>query len=219
VITLLWRYSALAALVLLVMAGTGPSAPARAGSPQGTVAQAETDQENLTANPAASSGSCGVFRWSVKTGTDAAAASVSQSSTTPTTIAAQDAIPQPGSLPSASRLAPVETTVYSIDATLTLYKLETDSDYHLVASDGSGHTMIAEIPDPACVGSGSPFAASVRSARSMFDARFTATSTFQTAGVPVHIRGAGFWDEIHGQTGVAPNGIELHPILGISLGG
>jgi hypothetical protein len=23
----------------------------------------------------------------------------------------------------------------------------------------------------------------------------------------------GFWDEIHGQTGVAPNGIELHPVL------
>ena len=27
------------------------------------------------------------------------------------------------------------------------------------------------------------------------------------------MRGVGFWDEIHGQTGVAPNGIELHPVL------
>jgi hypothetical protein len=27
------------------------------------------------------------------------------------------------------------------------------------------------------------------------------------------IKGVGFWDEIHGQTGVAPNGIELHPVL------
>jgi len=27
------------------------------------------------------------------------------------------------------------------------------------------------------------------------------------------VTGVGFWDEIHGQTGVAPNGIELHPVL------
>lgn len=29
----------------------------------------------------------------------------------------------------------------------------------------------------------------------------------------VIITGVGFWDIIHGQTGVAPNGIELHPVL------
>ena len=29
----------------------------------------------------------------------------------------------------------------------------------------------------------------------------------------VRVRGVGFWDEVHGQTGVAPNGIELHPVL------
>jgi hypothetical protein len=33
----------------------------------------------------------------------------------------------------------------------------------------------------------------------------------------VRLTGVGFWDEIHGQTGVAPNGIELHPVL--SFGG
>ena len=27
------------------------------------------------------------------------------------------------------------------------------------------------------------------------------------------IRGVGFFDFLHGQTGVAPNGIELHPVL------
>lgn len=27
------------------------------------------------------------------------------------------------------------------------------------------------------------------------------------------IRGIGFFDFLHGQTGVAPNGIELHPVL------
>jgi hypothetical protein len=29
----------------------------------------------------------------------------------------------------------------------------------------------------------------------------------------VTITGVGFWDILHGQTGVAPNGIELHPVL------
>jgi hypothetical protein len=30
------------------------------------------------------------------------------------------------------------------------------------------------------------------------------------------ITGVGFFDLLHGQTGVAPNGIELHPVLGFS---
>jgi hypothetical protein len=28
--------------------------------------------------------------------------------------------------------------------------------------------------------------------------------------------GVAFWDYFHGQTGVAPNAIELHPILGFA---
>ena len=30
------------------------------------------------------------------------------------------------------------------------------------------------------------------------------------------VTGVGFFDVIHGQTGVAPNGIELHPVLRLS---
>jgi hypothetical protein len=212
----LW-YLALTALVLIAVAAPGPSAPIKASAPRGTVAQAETDQEDVTASARAAAGSCGVWRWSVKTGTDADAGKVTQSSTTPATVASMGSVAQPGTLPSNNRVSPVETTVYSIDATLTVYKLETDSDYHLVMSDGAGHTMIVEIPDPACVGSGSPFSSSISNARTTFKSRYTPTSTFRTANVPVHVRGVGFWDEIHGQNGVAPNGVELHPILDISF--
>ncbi len=35
--------------------------------------------------------------------------------------------------------------------------------------------------------------------------------------VYVTVQGVAFFDLIHGQTGVAPNGIELHPILHIDL--
>lgn len=31
----------------------------------------------------------------------------------------------------------------------------------------------------------------------------------------IQVSGVGFFDELHGQTGVAPNGIELHPVLSI----
>jgi hypothetical protein len=81
------------------------------------------------------------------------------------------ALPQPSSLPASNRLQPTETTVYVVDATLTEYKLETDSDYHLVIKDASGNTMIVEIPSPSCVGSGSPFASKIGVSRSTFDAK------------------------------------------------
>src|SRR5262249_36007381 len=80
-------------------------------------------------------------------------------------------------------------------------------------------TMIAEIPDPACVGSGSPLAASITKSRAEFDAKFTPTGSFQTANVPVTVTGVGFFDFQHGQTGVAPNAIELHAVLDVQFGG
>ena len=75
--------------------------------------------------------------------------------------------------------------------------------------------MIAEIPDPVCVGAGSPFAPGIQNARSEFDARYTPTTSFQVANIPVEVMGVGFFDFQHGQTGVAPNGIELHPVLDV----
>ena len=173
---------------------------------------------DLRAVPASSTGSCGVFRWSVKTGTDADAGKVNLNATTPTTIATQTAITAPGSLPSNNRISPVETTIFSVDATMVEFGLAADSDYHVAISDGNGHSMITEIPDPACVGAGSPFAAGITNARNEFNARFNPSTTFQQTSVPVHIRGVGFWDTVHGQSFVAPNGIEIHPVLDITFG-
>jgi hypothetical protein len=158
---------------------------------------------------------CGVERWSVKTGTDADVTVVNTSVATNTTIANMRALTAPGTLPANNRVQPTETTVFVINATLTQYKLETDSDYHVVIQDASGNTMITEIPSPSCVGAGSPFATAISSARSKFDAQLHPTSSFQTANIPVQIKGVGFFDFLHGQTGVAPNGIELHPVLDI----
>src|SRR5262249_198718 len=125
------------------------------------------------------------------------------------------ALAAPNPIPANNRVSPTETTQWVINATLTKYKLESDSDYHLVIADASGNTMIVEIPSPSCVGAGSPFFAGLQNARSEFDARFTATTSFQPTSPPVQIKGVGMFDFLHGQTGVAPNGIELHPVLDV----
>lgn len=100
----------------------------------------------------------------MKTGTDADADQIALQSTTPTSIAALDGLTAPASLPASTRVQPTETTVFQVHATLTQYKIEADSDYHLVLSDGAGHTMIGEILDPSCVGSASPLRGSSRRA-------------------------------------------------------
>jgi hypothetical protein len=123
---------------------------------------------------------CGVERWTVKTGTDSDASQVHLTAApTPTTISDLISVTPPHPIPKTRRVAPTETTVWTVDALLTDYKIEDsptsgDSDYHLVLKDEEGNTMVAEIPSPDCVGPGSPFAARIRSARGKFDAKLTA---------------------------------------------
>ena len=161
---------------------------------------------------------CGVERWSIKTGTDSGASAINLSTYVSYTIYNMLQSAKPATLPANSRIAPRETTQYSLSGTLTKYAKEGDSDYHLVIQDSAGRTMIVEIPAPNCVGAGSPFGPGVTNARRQFDARFTATTTFKTTSTPVTVRGVGFWDFLHGQTGVAPNGIEIHSVLNITFG-
>ena len=171
-----------------------------------------------TATPTPSSTpDCGVERWAIKTGTDADAVLVDLNSPQATTIATMRSWPAPMPIPTNNRVSFYETTLWVINGTLTRYKLEDDSDYHLVISDDAGNTFITEIPSPGCVGATSPFRAGIVNARAQFDSRFTATSNFQTASVAVQLKGVGMFDFLHGQTGVAPNGIELHPVIDISF--
>ena len=158
---------------------------------------------------------CGVERWAIKTGTDAEAKAISLTAPTAVTIAALRAKAKPSSYPS-SRIGPVEKTLYQLDATLTKYKAESDGDLHLVLQDAAGRTLIVEIPDPACMGS-SPWKASVTAARKTFTARYAPTSSFKTTSKHILVRGVGFFDKLHGQTGVAPNGIELHAVTGLAF--
>src|SRR5438309_10264615 len=118
---------------------------------------------------------CGVERWSVKTGTDADVGLVNLNSSTNTTIAALRAPAAPNPIPDNNRVSPWEATEWVLNATLTQYKLEIDSDYHLVLQDSGGPTMIVEIPPPTCAAAGSPFLAGITNARTAWHRRFTST--------------------------------------------
>jgi hypothetical protein len=109
--------------------------------------------------------------------------------------------------------------VFQVSATLLRVKMEADSDFHLVLSDSGGRTVIAEIPAPQCTGSNDPFLPKISYARRVFTARFHPTDVWQWGSWPVVVTGIGFFDFPHGQSGVAPNAIELHPVLNIKLGG
>ena len=156
---------------------------------------------------------CGTERWPVKVGDDPDAGQVDIKVSQPTTIATLDALPAPVTRPEDSRTGATERTVFVLEATLYAYKLETDGDYHLALRGPGGQTLIAEIPDPACVGASSPFLADVRKARAEFDQRLKAYRRFRHANLKVRVTGVGFFDFDHHQRGVAPNAIEFHPIL------
>jgi hypothetical protein len=161
---------------------------------------------------------CGTERWSVKTGTDPDVGLVDLSNPLFGSINRLCTWPRPSSVPPNNRIPPFETRAYVVLVTLTQYKLESDADYHLVLVDGQGNSLIGEIPDPACVGSTSPFKNFITTARNQFKAKFTNISTsWHYTNTTAMVMGVGFFDFVHGQTGHAPNYVELHPVLDIQF--
>jgi hypothetical protein len=208
------RAAGTVALLAAAMVGTGtaghfvdqPTSVNRAG-----VLDAES-----THSTAAGLG-CGKERWDVKTLTDSSANQVDLAPR-PTTVADLVAAPVPANN-DGPRTTGLETETFQVTAMLTGYKEEADSDYHLVLDDGNGHTMIAEIPAPGCA-MDSRVVAQITKARDDFeavhppqDACFKCLSEMDT------LTGVAFFDRLHGQTGVAPNGIELHPVLSFAPAG
>jgi hypothetical protein len=136
-----------------------------------------------------------------------------------TTIADLSAITAPANPDryQSKRFSPTETTVFSLDAIMTVIKHEGDGDYHIVLRDGPA-TMIVEAPDPACAVN-SHVRQVITAVRADIDRHFGSAIVRRRGGlsVPVSVSGIGFFDRLHGQEGVAKNGIELHPLLSIDF--
>ena len=169
----------------------------------------------------------GVERWPVKTGTDGDVATVV---TTPlqTTVADLVVIVRPDDMPllslnpiyQSARSTIAERQMYVVDCEITGYRLEGDGDYHVVIRDDMNNMMIVEIPDgtdDAYVDPSSPFKAGIVAARQAFDGTFTVDRAMKATAQKARITGVGFFDKAHGQIGLAPNGIELHPVVDIQF--
>jgi hypothetical protein len=140
---------------------------------------------------------CGVERWAVKTLQDRPHLLPARK----TTIRFLITRPAPSHL-SDTRL-PFEHHVFTVIAPVVLVRPEDDSDLHVVLQHGGNH-MIAEAPSPSCDKHATPTRRrQMRVARN--NVRLCARA---------RVTGVAFFDFDHGQTGVAPNAIELHPILG-----
>jgi hypothetical protein len=112
----------------------------------------------------------------------------------------------------------VEESVYTVDGFLVGYTLAADSDFHAVIRDAAGETLIIEFPNPGCL-QGSKVIQQAIAARTRFLQLIgtlpTSHFVFLPKAIRVRVTGVAFFDRIHGQDGVAPNGIELHPVIGI----
>jgi Secretion system C-terminal sorting domain len=156
----------------------------------------------------------GVERWSVKVLVDAQANTVNY---TPiqSSIASLVTLTTPTPSASMARYAGVEDKTYTVTCNIYTKRDEDDNDYHLVLSDGT-NTIIGEVPDPVC-----SQAASSAHVNEYISARNFVNTYIPTPGTvyphigQVVVTGVAFVDPPHGQSGKAPNNLELHPILNI----
>lgn len=100
---------------------------------------------------------------------------------------------------------------------------EDDKDMHLVIADPRiGGSMIVEIPHASCTTDADPARqAQMEKASDALNSACGGLPSLKSRKVvtlrgKVTLTGVGFFDVIHGQGGVATNGIELHPILSFS---
>lgn len=166
---------------------------------------------------ASTSAVCGVERWPIKTLSDPDVGAVNFRPKL-TTVGALRSKRAPRVGYSTPRIHGVETTTYRVRARLIEYAVEDDRDIHLVISAPSNmaKTMIVEFPDPTCPGArDSRKKSAMGRARAALVAACGAPSTsFHELRGKATITGVGFFDVKHGQSGLAPNAIELHPVLG-----
>ena len=160
---------------------------------------------------------CGHWRWLVKTGADADRRKVHRR-VMMVTVRYLRTRPMPSSYPRDRRIRPTELHIFQIDRVrLVAFREEDDSDYHLIIKDGAGRSMIAEIPAPGCVTSKSLWRKDIESVRAYFNHHYAVTRYWKNVHAIIDIRGLGFFDELHGQAGVAPNGVELHPVIWMKI--
>ena len=169
----------------------------------------------------------GTFRWPVKTMTDPAArGSWASARPTVTTIhALVHRRDRPRRLVATTpRQRGAERTIFRVRARLVAAQANAsptgDGDIRLVIADPTtGESMVAAFPDPTCApASHSPKRSQMSLARVSFIARcqFPPLGRYATLHGAATVTGVGFYAAKGNGRGAAPNGIELHPVLGFT---
>lgn len=156
----------------------------------------------------------GEERWDIKTLTDNSASEVNYF---PLEASVEDLTNIPLPEVKIGRHTPrqeEEKQVYQVKAIVKDYFKEADGDIHVILQDPEQPeiTMIAEMPDCSCAAiQSSEHLEEIKRARAAFQAMHKA----DIVGHTFIFTGVTFFDIKHSkpQRGVAPNGIELHPVL------
>lgn len=168
---------------------------------------------------------CGTERWSVKTLGDgfdpSAQLAIIRTQAQGRAVAELRALTPPERWTEELPRLDGERAVVKLDALLLGGKLEDDEDLHLVIADEqTGATMVAEVPADGCLDGAPEMARSlIAGARKAVLAVMPLRPRYRKLRTPrkVTVTGVVFFDKLHGQTGVAPNGVELHPLLEVKF--
>jgi hypothetical protein len=195
-----------------IIAALGLTRQQKVHSQSNLVVAANTDDDE-----ALSTGCGGVERWDVKVLTDPSAGNVVMTPKS-SSVFHLDYITTPTPSSSMPRYDQVEDSVYKVVCTVTAMRVESDSDWHLVITDASGNTMIAESACPSCNSViASPYISQFTAVRNWIAKNIGNVYNTSLNIKNVEITGQAFIDPPHGQSGAAPNNLELHSILNIQF--
>lgn len=107
------------------------------------------------------------------------------------------------------RIAPFETKVWRVEATITQVVVRDDNDYYLILDDGTG-MIVAEAPPPEMV-EGSVFEKQMRGAREAIEAKLHPTKAPRNPGQKAVVTALGFF----GKAKPGANGARLQPIISV----
>jgi hypothetical protein len=167
---------------------------------------------------------CGTERWKVKTLTDTTAGNIDPTETARSITQLRNLTrPSNGNLPDETRVAATELKTFRITGRVIRFKREDDKDIHVVLAQTNSldNTIVVEFANPVCADvCSSPELERIRQARQDFINKFgNPTTKFKTPAkvTKIQVVGVGFFDRLHGQSGMAPNGIEIHPVLSMRV--
>jgi hypothetical protein len=157
---------------------------------------------------------CGGQLWRLKTLSDLQRHRV-QLHPRATNIAEIGERPFPRPVPR-TRRTPYQRQVWEVVAQITQYRVEPGA-IRLILFDHDSY-LNAVIPTPDCLSRRTRARQEIAAAYKLFasDCGHT-SSSWQSLGAIVHVRGVGLWSQRRGVRGSARNGAELHPVTGFRV--